>query len=362
MAMKSKINWRYFNILVVLLIIYMIYVLSPLWGSIIKKVFWAFLPVITAFIVAFIFNPMVTWLEKKIKIPRIFAILTIYISIIAFVLFIVFVLVKPYIDDLGNLSVGVINLLEQIGNLFNVDTTTLQAQAVDMLNSIYSSIFNFFTATGDAASLVFNVVLSGAVIVIVGIIFLLNFETIIQKTKEWLLLRESRQMYQYVSTLYHDLTNYLVAEILIAGIQFIEYAGLFFIIGLFIPEYMTYALVLGVCVAMFSLVPYFGGYLSSFFMILIALSLPNTLYAAIPLGLFILIFPNLDAYVINPHIYKKQLRLNPIFSITAMLLGQAFFGIIGVFISIPVIIVLTITYNFYKTPIKEKLKQFKESL
>lgn len=360
--MKSKINWRYFNILLVLLIIYMVYVLSPLWVNILSKVFWAFLPVITAFIVAFIFNPLVTLLQKKAKIPRIFAILFIYLFIIAFVLFIIFVLVKPYIDDLGNLSVGVTNLLEQIGGIFNIDTTSIQIQAVAVLNDTYDSIFNFFTATGESADIVFNVVLSGAVIVIVGIIFLLNFENIAEKTKEHLLLREDKQMYLYVSTLYHDLTNYLVAEIIIAGIQFVEYAGLFFVIGLFIPEYMTYALVLGVCVSVFSLVPYFGGYLSSFFMVLIALSLPNTLYAVIPIALFIIIFPNLDAYVINPHIYKKQLRLNPIFSITAILLGQAFFGIVGVFISIPVIIVLTITYNFYKMPIKAKFKQFKDSL
>ena len=168
---------------------------------------------------------------------------------------------------------GVTNLLEQIGGIFNIDTTSIQIQAVAVLNDTYDSIFNFFTATGESADIVFNVVLSGAVIVIVGIIFLLNFENIAEKTKEHLLLREDKQMYLYVSTLYHDLTNYLVAEIIIAGIQFVEYAGLFFVIGLFIPEYMTYALVLGAVVGFLflSLVPYFGGYLSSFFMVLIAL-------------------------------------------------------------------------------------------
>lgn len=360
--MKSKINWKYFNILILLLIIYMVYVLSPLWGNLANKIIWAFLPIMLAFVIAFVFNPIVTWLEKNAKIPRVIAILLIYFSIIALVLFIVFVLVKPYIDDLGNLSVGVVNLLDQIGTLFNIDTTSIQEQSVTVIESMYASIAAFFTATGGGAEQVFKIVLSGIVVVIVGIIFLINFENIIQKTKEYLAIRETDQMYRYVSTLYHDLTNYLVAEIIIAVIQFIEYAGLFLLIGIFNRAYMNYALVLGVCVAVFSLIPYFGGYLSSFFMILIALSLPHALYAAIPLGLFIMIFPNLDAYLINPHIYKKQLRLNPIFSISAMLLGQAFFGIIGVVVAIPFILILTITYNFYKVQIREKFKQFKESL
>lgn len=360
--MKSKLNWRYVNILVLLLIIYMVYVLSPLWGSIFSRIFYAFLPIIIAFIVAFIFNPLISYVERKIKIPRIIIILLIYTILIAFVLFVVFVLVKPYLEELGNLSLGLSNLLEQIGVIFNIDTTSIQQQSVEMLNSIYGNILNFFTATGDGADMVFNVVLSAAVIVIVGIIFLVNFETIVTKAKTYLQSKNNTQVYNYVSTLYHGLTNYIVAEIIIAVVQFIEYAGLFLLIGIFIPEYRTYALVLGVTVSLFSLIPYFGGYISSFFMILIALSLPNAIYAAIPIAIFIVIFPNLDAYLINPHIYKKQLKLNPLFSITAMLLSQAFFGIIGVVLSIPVIIVITITYEFYKTPIKAKLKQFKESV
>ena len=344
--MKSKINWRYVNVLVLLLIIYMLYILSPLWGSLFEKAIMALLPIIIAFAIAFIFNPIVTTLEKKMKIPRVVGILSLYALIIGLVLVIVFVFVKPYIDDLGNVTVGITNLLSQIGDLLNIDTTSVELSLSTIVEDIYNNIFSFFTATRDAANLVVSTIFSGAVIVIVGIIFLINFENIKNRTKEYLLLRETNKMYLYVSQLYHDLTNYLVAEIIIALIQFIEYAGLFLLIGIFIPEYRTYALVLGVCVSVFSLVPYFGGYLSSFFMILIALSLPEVVYAAIPIGLFILIFPNLDAYLINPMIYTKQLKLNPLLSVSAILLAQAFFGLVGVFISIPAILFITITYNF----------------
>lgn len=360
--MKSKINWRYVNVLVLLLIIYMLYELSPLWGNLFEKAIFALLPIIIAFAIAFVFNPIVTLLEKRFKIPRVIGILFLYAFIIGLVLVIVFVFVKPYIDDLGNLTVGLSNLLIQIGDILNIDTTTVQQALSTMVDDIYANVFSFFTATGEGTNLVVGAIFGGAVIVIVGIIFLINFENIKNKTKEYLLLRENNKMYLYVSQLYHDLTNYLVAEIIIAFIQFLEYASLFLLIGIFVPEYRNYALVLGVCVSVFSLVPYFGGYLSSFFMILIALSLPEPLYASIPIGLFILIFPNLDAYLINPHIYKKQLKLNPLLSVSAILLAQAFFGLVGVFVSIPAILFITITYNFYKEPIKAKIKQFKESL
>ncbi|GEM_PF-1634685 len=360
--MKSKLNWRYVNILMLLLIIYMLYVLSPLWGSLFEKAIMALLPILIAFAIAFVFNPIVTTLEKKFKIPRVVAILFLYAFIIGMVLLIIFVFVKPYIEDLSNITVGLNNLMVQIGELFNIDTTSVQQSLSAMVTDIYNSIFSFFTATGEGANLVIGTIFGGAVIVIVGIIFLINFEHIKNRTKDYLMARESKKMYLYVSQLYHDLTNYLVAEIIIAGIQFIEYAGLFLLIGIFIPEYLNLALLLGVSVSVFSLIPYFGGYLSSFFMILIALSLPKPLLAAFPIGLFILIFPNLDAYLINPHIYKKQLKLNPLLSVSAILLMQAFFGLVGVVISIPVILFITITYNFYKEPIHARIKRFKESL
>lgn len=360
--MKNKVNGRYINILLVMLIILVTYVLSPLWSSILRKVFLTFLPILIAFSLAFILNPIVSFLEKKAKLPRIVSILGLYVSIISLVLFIIFGLVKPAVGSLANLSIGLENLLDQVGKILNIDTSGIAVQLGDVLEKVYVSIFNFFTATGESAEDVIGVVISGAVVVIVGIIFLMNFNQIISKTADFLKTKEDPTIYLYVRNLYRELTNYLSAEIIIAGIQFVEYTTLFLLIGIFNPAYLEVAFVLGFTAAIFSLVPYFGGYLSSAFMILLGLSLPHAFYSFIPIGVFMLIFPNLDAYVINPMIYKKQMKLNPILSISAILLGQTMFGIIGVIISIPLVLVLNVTFDFYKMPIKAKLKQFKDSL
>ncbi len=360
--MKNKVNGRYINILLVMLIILVAYVLSPLWSTILRKVFLTFLPILIAFSLAFILNPIVSFLEKKAKLPRIVSILGLYVSIISLVLFIIFGLVKPAVGSLANLSIGLENLLDQVGKILNIDTSGIAVQLGDVLEKVYVSIFNFFTATGESAEDVIGVVISGAVVVIVGIIFLMNFNQIISKTADFLKTKEDPTIYLYVRNLYRELTNYLSAEIIIAGIQFVEYTTLFLLIGIFNPAYLEVAFVLGFTAAIFSLVPYFGGYLSSAFMILLGLSLPYAFYSFIPIGVFMLIFPNLDAYVINPMIYKKQMKLNPILSISAILLGQTMFGIIGVIISIPLVLVLNVTFDFYKMPIKAKLKQFKDSL
>ena len=164
--MKSRLNWRYVNVLVLLLIIYMLYVLSPLWGNLFEKAVMALLPILIAFAIAFVFNPIVTLLEKKAKIPRVIAILFLYAFIISLVLIIIFVFVKPYIEDLGNLTIGITNLLVQIGEVLNIDTSSVQQSLTAMVTDIYNSIFSFFTATGEGANLVVGAIFGGAVIVI----------------------------------------------------------------------------------------------------------------------------------------------------------------------------------------------------
>ncbi|HBT59751.1 MAG TPA: hypothetical protein DEA45_02885, partial [Acholeplasmataceae bacterium] len=270
--MKNKVNGRYINILLVMLIILVTYVLRPLWSSLLRKVFLTFLPILIAFSLAFILNPIVSFLEKKAKLPRIVSILGLYVSIISLVLFVVFGLVKPAVGSLANLSIGLENLLDQIGKILNIDTSGIAVQLGDVLEKVYVSIFNFFTATGESAEDVIGVVISGAVVVIVGIIFLMNFNQIITKTADFLKTKEDPTIYLYVRNLYRELTNYLSAEIIIAGIQFVEYTTLFLLIGIFNPAYLEVAFVLGFTAAIFSLVPYFGGYLSSAFMILLGLS------------------------------------------------------------------------------------------
>ncbi|HHX75987.1 MAG TPA: AI-2E family transporter, partial [Acholeplasmataceae bacterium] len=77
---------------------------------------------------------------------------------------------------------------------------------------------------------------------------------------------------------------------------------------------------------------------------------------------FMLIFPQLDAYIINPKIYQTKLKLNPIITIAFILLGQAFFGIIGAILSVPFLVIFEVTMQFYKDNIKKGIKKINEHL
>src|SRR5690606_2900680 len=142
----------------------------------------------------------------------------------------------------------------------------------------------------------------------------------------------------------------------------IEYGGLMLIMALFFPEFWIFVPLVAFVAAVLSLIPYFGGYFSILFTAIIIMTVPHAAYGMIGIAIFTLIFPQLDAYVINPKIYQTQLKLNPISTIAFVLLGQAFFGIVGAILSVPVQVVFEITMNYYKQNIKKGLKKFNETL
>ena len=62
---KNKINYRFVNIIFVLLIIYLLYTTFGLWNGIVSTIFKILLPFIIAFTIAYALYPFVLKLMDK---------------------------------------------------------------------------------------------------------------------------------------------------------------------------------------------------------------------------------------------------------------------------------------------------------
>lgn len=357
----KKVNFKLVNILLLLLIIVLAIFVLPNISGVLGKAFYALLPLIIAFALAYILNPLINLLQKY-KIPRWLGILIVYTIVTVFFVYLVWGVLKPAVDSIGNISVGIENIMVQIGEILNVDTTSMSNYIIGLVDEIIVEITNFFTASGGTVGDVWNTLISGAVVIVVGIIFLLNFPRIRQRIKEYLTITVKPKTVSFVGTLDRELTNYLVAEIIIAAIQALEYGTLMLVLSIFFPEFLVFVPLVALVAAVLSLIPYFGGYFSILFTAIIVMTVPNAAYGMIAIGIFMLIFPQLDAYVINPKIYQTKLNLNPISTIAFVLLGQAFFGIVGAILSVPFQVVLEVTMQYYKDNIKSGIKKINEHL
>lgn len=104
---------------------------------------------------------------------------------------------------------------------------------------------------------------------------------------------------------------------------------------------VKYSILLGVMIGIFNLIPYIGA------IIAVVISAVITIFTggisqAIWMLIIVTVLQQIDANIINPKIVGNSLKINPILVILAVTVGGAYFGIIGMFLAVPIIAVLKV--------------------
>lgn len=104
---------------------------------------------------------------------------------------------------------------------------------------------------------------------------------------------------------------------------------------------IKYAVLLGFMIGLFNIIPYFGAIVAVMLAVLITV-FTGGVAQAIWLGIVVIILQQIDANIINPKILGNSLNLSPILVIFAVTVGGAYFGVLGMFLGVPVIAFLKI--------------------
>lgn len=109
---------------------------------------------------------------------------------------------------------------------------------------------------------------------------------------------------------------------------------------------VEYAVLLGFMVGLFNIIPYFGAIVGVAIAILITL-ITGGISQAIWMGISVTILQQIDANIINPKIVGNSLEISPLLIIFSVTVGGAYFGVLGMFLAVPVAAVLKILINDY---------------
>ena len=104
---------------------------------------------------------------------------------------------------------------------------------------------------------------------------------------------------------------------------------------------VRYAPLLGFMIGLFNLIPYFGAIIAVTISALITL-ITGGLSQAIWMLIIVIILQQIDSNIINPKIIGNSLKISPLLIIFAVTLGGAYFGVLGMFLAVPVIAVIKI--------------------
>ena len=123
---------------------------------------------------------------------------------------------------------------------------------------------------------------------------------------------------------------------------------------------IKYAPFLGFMIGLFNMIPYIGAIIATVIAAIITL-ITGGLSQAIWMLIVVIILQQIDANIINPKIVGKSLKISPLLVLFAITIGGAYFGILGMFLAVPVIAVIRIIvedYINYKLAVK-KSKEIK---
>ena len=109
---------------------------------------------------------------------------------------------------------------------------------------------------------------------------------------------------------------------------------------------VEYAVLLGFMVGLFNIIPYFGAIVGVMIAIVITL-ITGGISQAIWMGVLVTVLQQIDANIINPKIVGNSLEISPLLIIFSVTVGGAYFGVLGMFLAVPIAAVLKILINDY---------------
>ena len=116
---------------------------------------------------------------------------------------------------------------------------------------------------------------------------------------------------------------------------------------------VKYASLLGFTIGLFNMIPYFGAIIAVVIAAFITF-ITGGFYKALIMLVVVIILQQIDANIINPKIIGDSLKISPLLVIIAVTIGGAYFGVIGMFLGVPIAAVLKILVNDY---IDSKVKE-----
>lgn len=294
-------------------------------------------------------NTKSKFLQKKRRGLSVFTVYTILFIVIFIVINFVVPAISKSITDLANNIPGYysraveffnnapegswankINSTELAQSLQNIDIAGLVKKFVspDMISSYIKGILGATNAVFDAF-----------VTIVVSIYLLVerrDIKNFIKNVCDAVLSKKAfGKLRKYYSKTNNIFYNYVSSQVLDAFI-----VGIIVSIAMCIMK-VKYGIVLGFMVGLFNLIPYFGAIFGVGLAVLITIftgGFTQALWTAV----VTIVLQQIDANIINPRILGNSLSLSPILVIFGVTIGGAYFGVLGMFLGVPVIALLKI--------------------
>ncbi len=248
--------------------------------------------------------------------------------------------IKSFIDQLPSIIRSVVNWINSFG-IFTIDDISIQ----NILNSDWVSfdeILNIFDL-GNVNKYAKGVINFGSAVVDIFLGIVISVYMLIDRKSIKLAINRCarkclpekfrRNIVFYTRAIASFIYRYISCQLLDACIVFILCLIVLSIMG------TEYAAVIALMVGSFNLIPYFGAFVAITIAAIITL-FTGGFVSALVLVAVLIVLQQVDANVIQPRLVSSSLSIRPLLVILGVILGGGLFGVVGMFIGVPVIALL----------------------
>ncbi len=298
------------------------------------------IPILFATIIAILLNPFVNYLLRK-KVNKIIAILlAVMLAVFTLLgmLYIVSSQVTMFSETYPQLKSKFIetnNLLVQwISKKFNIRPSAINR----WMNETENAAINDF-AIGEKISQVSKIIVTLLLLPVYLYMILYYKPLLLEFIRKLFRQQDHLTVVEVLGKSKSIIQNYLVGlffELIIISI--LNSAGLL-LLGI------DYAIILGITGAILNIIPYIGGLLAIALPMIIAFVTKDTVtYPILVLGVYLLI-QFIDNHYIIPNIVASRVKINALVSVVVVLIGNAIWGIPGMFLSIPLTAIVKVIFD-----------------
>ncbi|MFA5291241.1 MAG: AI-2E family transporter [Candidatus Paceibacterota bacterium] len=291
------------------------------------------LVLLTAVVIASAVDPAANWFAK-FKIPRVFAVLLVYVIAFSIIIGTLIFFVPPLFEDISDFA---FKIPAEINSLINNNPTwstamtlfgnfstkfsvqdivgsgllsgSLPQNAIDLTRVIFSSIFDFV------------------------LIVVISFYLAVQKNgvENFLRIIIPSKKEEYVINLWQrtevKIGRWMQGQLLLAVI-----IGPLVFLGLTLFQ-VKYALTLAIIASVFEIIPIFGPILSAVPAVLFGFG-DSAVLGFILIG-FYLIIHQFENHLLYPLVVKKIIGVNPLIVIISLIVGYELVGFLGIILAVP---------------------------
>ena len=308
-------------------------------------------PLFIGIVVAWLFDPFVTYLNKKGIRRGLGAAIcyAIFLGIIVLILTALIPLLSEQVNDFVTTTVPALftSVREFIDNFFNslnnIENFDAFAMRDEIFNKLESIATNLTSSLPDLLVSIVTSLFSGigvfAVGLIIGFYLLLDFDKNTDTLFSLVPKKYRSETKKCLNAVNKPLKRFVNGALIDCSIIFVVTTIGFSIIGLKAP------LLFAVFCAITNVIPYAGPYIGGAPAVLVGLTQSPTIGIAVLI--FIVVVQAVEGNLLQPFIMSKTTKLNPVTIILGLLVFGYFFGILGMILSTPIIGAIKELVNFF---------------